>query len=495
MTRAELQLGWKSIPGYRHQIEGRENEDTLFVAEEHPYFDAVLLVADGMGGFPEPKLASETATEAARAFLFDPARWQRLLSQDGRGVPTLLRAAVQDANEAVLALARASGERKAPGTTLSAAVFADGRLHVAHAGDGSALLMRAGRLHPLTGGESRREGNRPQSFLGRAARVEVEEVALALQPGDRILLCTDGLTRYFGAVTEPTAVGAGRGDGGRGAGALHEVLGREGADPPAIASQLTAHGRGDQYDDDTTVVVAEVVALRDAPEPIVPPTTRDERPPGHEIAPPRLSNLGWGPVVALLLLALAVGWGGGTWWSGRGGDPESQRRTVGTAPAPPSALTAGPVRGLPSEPLILFDRAGRHLFTLQSGARPRPAPAGSLALQGARLLADGQLSMAGEWRLEADRGRLIDAKGRSFFVDVEPAAGVIRARHPGVLSVQSAPPGARVELDGERLGETPLKRTVAAGSHRMRLRWRDGRTREQAIEVPARGKIELELSP
>jgi len=153
MRRAELRLGWKSIPGYRHQVEGRENEDAVLVEQEHPFFDAVMLVADGMGGHPEPKLASETAAGAAREFLLDPARWQPLLSSDARGPARLLREAVQHANAAVVDLARQVGEGNPPGTTLSAAVIAGGRLFLAHAGDGSALLMRDGHLHPLAGGE------------------------------------------------------------------------------------------------------------------------------------------------------------------------------------------------------------------------------------------------------------------------------------------------------------------------------------------------------
>jgi protein phosphatase len=523
MKRAELLLGWKSIPGYRHQVEGRENEDTFLVDSDHPLFDAILLVADGMGGHPEPKLASETAAGAAREFLFDPDQWQRLLDGDVRALPRLLAASVQHANEAVLALGRQVGERNPPGTTLSAAVIADGRLHLAHAGDGSALLTRAGRLEVLAGGESRRAGNRPQSFLGRADRVEMEEVTVSLQPGDRILLCTDGLTRYFGAVDAtsgplppdpPPRSGEGRserrssappprsgeGAGGRGpltypqsqeVGALHEVLGRPGADPQAIANQLTAHSRVDQYDDDTTVIVAEVVGLRDAPDPVVArPSTAGPRP-ATGVRWPMIRS--WAAASLLLVAVAGAGiWGGSRWWSGRQAQappPASERAASATA------LMVGPVEGLPEDPLVLFDRSGRHLYALQPRARPQSPPKGTVTLYGARLLPGGQMTPAGEWRLDADTGRLTDPRSRTFYVDVDAAAGVITARHPGLLRVRTQPSGASVLVDGIRLGTAPLERKLPAGSHALRLLWRDGRVVEQTVEVPPRGSLTLELSP
>ena len=66
MIRTAVELGWKSIPGHRHRVEGRENEDAVLTSLEHPYFDALMVVADGMGGHPEPRRAAQTAVAAAR---------------------------------------------------------------------------------------------------------------------------------------------------------------------------------------------------------------------------------------------------------------------------------------------------------------------------------------------------------------------------------------------------------------------------------------------
>jgi hypothetical protein len=318
-------------------------------------------------------------------------------------------------------------------------------------------------------------------------------VALVLVAGVRLLLCSDGLTRYFGAVAAPAAVGA-RGEAERAASALSEVLGRSGAEPQAIASQLTAHSRSDQYDDDTSVVIAEVRSLRDVPGLVLPREATEALAGRHSI------SSSWATAAAILL-ALALGWGGGLWWGGRStvagrtaGLGGTAGQGAGTTPVGGTSLAVGPVEGLPRDPLVLFDRQGRHLFSLQPRARPEPAPEGSVALLGARLLPDGQLTSAGQWQLDAAAGRLTDPAGRHFFVTVDAEAGTIRARHPGRLKVMARPAGAQVYLDGVRLGEAPLERKVPSGSHQLRLLWRGGREVEQRVDVPARGALTVELS-
>ena len=56
--RARVQLAGKTQAGHRHQVEGLGNEDAVWVTDAHPAFDAILMVADGMGGHPRPREAS-----------------------------------------------------------------------------------------------------------------------------------------------------------------------------------------------------------------------------------------------------------------------------------------------------------------------------------------------------------------------------------------------------------------------------------------------------
>src|SRR5947199_319732 len=151
MIRATVEVGWKSMSGGRHRTEGRENEDAVLVATDHPALDAVLLVADGMGGHPEPQLAAQTAAACAREYLSRGATHRASL-------PDLLRGAVAFAERGVRELASRATNGKAPGTTLTVAVIAEGALHIAHLGDGSVFLYRDGTARRLAGGEERRVG-------------------------------------------------------------------------------------------------------------------------------------------------------------------------------------------------------------------------------------------------------------------------------------------------------------------------------------------------
>src|SRR5437764_1305261 len=82
--------------GHRHQVEGLDNEDAVFVTRQHPLFDAVLMVADGMGGHPRPKEASEIAVRVAREVLWDRAQLER-----AGGIAQAMLAALQAAHAAV----------------------------------------------------------------------------------------------------------------------------------------------------------------------------------------------------------------------------------------------------------------------------------------------------------------------------------------------------------------------------------------------------------
>jgi serine/threonine protein phosphatase PrpC len=472
MIRNEVQLGWKSIPGHRHQVEGRENEDAVLTSEEHPYFDALLIVADGMGGHPQPGLAARTAVSSVRDFLFQPARLEELAESRTSAVALLCRA-VEHANARVRRLAApvapGLGDEKPPGCTLTVAAIADGRITVALVGDGSAFLCRNHQLRPLAGGEARRVGSRPEEFVGRADRVPVETVEEEAQTGDRLLLCTDGLTRYFGAgETFSEANGLSR---------LQQVMARPTADVRALASQLTADGRGEAYEDDTTVIVAEVGATRQVAHPPIRSGAvgeengssrgRARTNPDHGRAsrqPPGRGSL----VLLGVLLAAAAGFYGGRTW----------RRPVErqVPPFQPFSVPAAALPNLPPGGVLLVNRETGQFFVVRSRPAAAPVAEGPLSLSELRYLPGKGLKDTGNvYRLDSARGLLTSPRGRAYPVNLDAAAGVLQIQEPGTLRVNSQPSGLAVYIDGLSAGKTPISTSVRAGLHHVQIEGVHGR--------------------
>lgn len=163
----------------------------------------VVAVADGMGGASAGEVAAQLAVETVRgiAGVLDPE--------------SALPAAVHCANAAVHALAAASPDLHGMGTTLTAVALGDRELTVAHVGDSRLYRLRAGTLERLTrdhnAAEELRSRDRSQvtrlashslaSVLLRAVgarpEVDVDVARHDLQPGDRLLLCTDGLVKHL----------------------------------------------------------------------------------------------------------------------------------------------------------------------------------------------------------------------------------------------------------------------------------------------------------
>lgn len=76
---------------------------------------------------------------------------------------------------------------------------------------------------------------------------------------------------------------------------------------------------------------------------------------------------------------------------------------------------------------------------------------------------------------------------------LEGALAGMRDRRLGFLMVRTDPPGARVEIDGEPAGESPLRRMLAPGEHRVRIIPADGEPREQRVEVRPVAETALEV--
>ncbi|HEU4894504.1 MAG TPA: PP2C family serine/threonine-protein phosphatase [Acidimicrobiia bacterium] len=171
------------------------NEDSVFPKASGESADEVLLiVADGMGGHVAGEVASRIAINAAASTDVDPtdrvAAGNRAIREEVARDPGL----------------------DGMGTTMTLLQIEQGVATIAHIGDSRAYLLREGELSQLTedhtvaaeyvsqGQLSPEEAaTHPQRHmllrtLGLTRFVNVDEVTLELRAGDRILLCSDGLT-------------------------------------------------------------------------------------------------------------------------------------------------------------------------------------------------------------------------------------------------------------------------------------------------------------
>jgi serine/threonine protein phosphatase PrpC len=266
----------------------------------------LVAVADGMGGHRAGEVASATALEALRAAV-----------ANGRS----LRDAIEGANDAVLEKSEADRELHGMGTTLTAGMLgSDGYLVVGHVGDSRAYLLRDGKLTQITddhslveemvrGGEltpEQAEVHPRRSIITRALgidpQVEVDEYPIDLRPGDRILLCSDGLT----TMVRPDDIAS--------------ILNRE-HDPKRAAQLLVDAANDAGGEDNVTAVIIEAVEVTDdeaAAAAAVPDDDTSDTSDAPAVRPRQRPGAGrtilrvllWVlPILAVLAVAfLAVGW-------------------------------------------------------------------------------------------------------------------------------------------------------------------------------------------
>ena len=167
----------------------------------------LAVLADGMGGHQAGEVASAIAVQEVRARL--AASLAR--SAAPADIELAVRAAVASANQAILTAAARSPECRGMGTTLVLALFTREAVTIAHVGDSRAYRLRAGTLQALTRDHSlvqqqidagllnpeQARQQRQRHVLTRALGVEgdcgPELSRHPRQPGDRYLLCSDGL--------------------------------------------------------------------------------------------------------------------------------------------------------------------------------------------------------------------------------------------------------------------------------------------------------------
>ena len=178
----------------------------------------LLVVADGVGGVPGGELASQTAITALVEYLGEAAGCFNHLDADSEHeFLEQLESAVHQAHQRIAEEhgGGRGGRNAAPGpaTTLTMAMLVWPRAYVVHVGDSRAFYLRHGRLRQLTRDQTTGEymvdsgawteeqarkapiGGTLVSALG-GTEMTPSVGLVDLQPGDWLLLCTDGLTRH-----------------------------------------------------------------------------------------------------------------------------------------------------------------------------------------------------------------------------------------------------------------------------------------------------------
>jgi serine/threonine protein phosphatase PrpC len=237
----QLKAGAATDVGRVRQI----NEDR-YLADE-----ILFAVADGVGGHQAGEVASQTSVETLlKTFM------------EGEHTTEGLIRAVEAANQAVWQLAQGSREKRGMGTTLTAMALVqeDGeeQLALANVGDSRAYMLQQGELIQLSEDHSLveelvRDGKltpaeaqvHPQRSiitraLGMEPAIEVDSWEIIPYTGDRILLCSDGLTNELSDERIASTL-------------------RQLADPQEAAHDLVRQARAAGGSDNITVVVVDVV--------------------------------------------------------------------------------------------------------------------------------------------------------------------------------------------------------------------------------------------
>lgn len=192
----------------------RENNEDSVEVKVFPDL-TVAVVADGMGG----QQAGERASAEAVKIIPRELRKSIATGTTAEAARTMVRRAIVQANEEIMALGQLDKELKNMGTTVVTAVWRRGpELLVTGVGDSRVYLVRGRKITQLTVDHSLAQAlveaktisaaeakehkfrNVLWKYLGSKEVGEGPDVtALPLQPGDRFLLCTDGL---HGVVTD-----------------------------------------------------------------------------------------------------------------------------------------------------------------------------------------------------------------------------------------------------------------------------------------------------
>ncbi len=251
---------------------GDENDDhAAWFAVARPdrhWLVHVGVVADGVTSTKGGAQASRIATEAIEASLRDLPDAQETISE-------WLATAIGHAHEEIRYEGKRNPEWQGMSTTVVVAALAGNRLYVLHLGDSRAYLIRAGQLHQLTTDHTWAQAavaagtltaseaahhpgrNQLQRYLGGSKQINVARGVLApgsghpeeyllVQPGDQVLLCSDGIYHRL----EPATMAA--------------IINKAPAEPKTVVDDLITAAIAQGEIDDITALLFTVPAQQNS---------------------------------------------------------------------------------------------------------------------------------------------------------------------------------------------------------------------------------------
>ena len=187
----------------------RENNEDSMEVKQFPDL-IVSIVADGMGGQAAGEIASKRAIEII------PRELRKNLTAhlNVEGVKGAMKRAIVQANEEIMAMGALDKDMKNMGTTVVTAIWRKGgELYVTGVGDSRAYLIRGDKITQLTVDHSLAQALVEAKTISAAEAKEhrfknvlwkylgskevgdgPDVIVVQVQAGDRLLLCTDGLT-------------------------------------------------------------------------------------------------------------------------------------------------------------------------------------------------------------------------------------------------------------------------------------------------------------
>jgi len=192
------------------------NEDSMLFDDEL----GLYIVCDGVGGNAKGEVASAESVELVQSWV---KRWRKTLNahaadpspENAALVRRLLENAVQSACYMVFGMGQIDPRQKGMSTTLSSLLVSAQTAFIAQVGDSRVYLSRDGKTAQLTEDHTlvnfrlklglitaEEAANSPGKnvitrAVGHQDYVEVDTIDVEIKPGDRFLLCTDGLHGYL----------------------------------------------------------------------------------------------------------------------------------------------------------------------------------------------------------------------------------------------------------------------------------------------------------